>query len=99
MRSSLRNFLVNILVCLVSLTTLWSFSFGVYFMVTFSSRKQCMVCKETDGGYSWLAPLIWYSDWALLTSTITWCTWVWKEKVRTVTTTNQHQDKEQQHHA
>ncbi len=96
MRSSLRSFLVNILVCLVSLTTLWSFSFGVYFMVTFSSRKQCMVCKETDDEYSWFAPLIWYSDWALLSSTITWCAWVWKEKVLTTTNHDEEQQQPQQ---
>lgn len=69
----------RLLVCLVSLTIVWSFCFGIYFMITFDSQKQCMVCEETDAEFSRFAPLVWYSDWAFVTCAITWFVWVWRK--------------------
>lgn len=41
-----------------------------------------MVCEETEGEFSWFAPLVWWSDWALVTSTATWFVWVWQTFIK-----------------
>mmetsp|Transcript_11080 Transcript_11080/g.17138 ORF Transcript_11080/g.17138 Transcript_11080/m.17138 type:complete len:284 (+) Transcript_11080:923-1774(+) len=82
--------LIKAAILLVSLMFCWSLAYGIYYMVTYHTRKHCYICDETDGDFSRYAPFFWYSSWALNTSTITWFAFAWKFiKVKTAGTSSE----------
>lgn len=73
--------LIKAAILLVSLMFCWSLAYGIYYMVTYHTRKHCYICDETDGDFS---------RYAQFSSTITWFAFAWKLfKVETAGTSSQ----------
>lgn len=73
-----RSIPIKILIFAISLVILVSWSWGIYFLVTFTTHRHCVVCTENDGQFSIIGPFIWWSNWAFVATSITWADYVLK---------------------